>query len=185
MNNSDSFAAEVQALVDRSAITDRLHRYTRGMDRHDREMVRSAYHDDAIDVHGSMAFGVEDFIDWAFAYHAEQLHHQHYLTNVTIELDGDTAHSETYYLFVGRYPDLETPLTLAGGRYVDRFERRSGQWAISKRVCTAEWRTTPPSKLPGRGGTPTVVPEVVVSHDVNDVSYVRPLAVELIVDSRQ
>ena len=45
----NSFAAEVQALVDRSAITDRLHRYTRGMDRHDREMVRSAYHDDAID----------------------------------------------------------------------------------------------------------------------------------------
>ena len=183
LNESDSISADVQALVDRSAITDCLHRYARGMDRLDREMVRSVYHDDAIDVHGSQAFGVENFIDWAFAYHAEQLHHQHYLTNITIELDGDTAHSETYYLFVGRYPDRETPLTLAGGRYVDRFERRSRQWAISKRVCTAEWRTTPSSKLPDRG-TPSVVPEVVVSQDLNDVSYVRPLAVELIVDAR-
>ena len=183
MSNSDAFATEVRALVDRSAITDCLHRYARGMDRHDREMVRSVYHDDAIDVHGSKAFEVEDFIDWAFTYHADQLHHQHYLTNVTIELDGDTAHSETYYLFVGRYRERDTPLTLAGGRYVDRFERRSGQWAISKRVCTAEWRTTPPSKLPDRG-TPMVVPDVVVSHDMNDVSYVRPLAVELIVGFR-
>jgi hypothetical protein len=183
MSNSNSFAAEVRALVDRSAITDCLHRYARGMDRHDRQMVRSVYHDDAIDVHGSMAFEFEDFIDWAFAYHAEQLHHQHYLTNITIELDGDSAHSETYYLFVGRYPDRDTPLTVAGGRYVDRFECRSGRWAISKRVCTAEWRTTPPSKLPDRG-TPTVVPDIVVSHDVTDVSYVRPLAVELIADSR-
>jgi hypothetical protein len=184
MNDSVSFASEVQALVDRSAITDCLHRYARGMDRHDREMVRSVYHHDAIDVHGSKAFGVEDFIDWAFAYHAEQLHHQHYLTNVTIELEDDAAHSETYYLFVARYPDREKPLTVAGGRYVDRFERRSGQWAISKRVCTAEWRTTAPSKLPDRG-TPTVVPEVVVSHDMNDVSYVRPLSVELLADARE
>ncbi len=134
MSNSNSFAAEVRALVDRSAITDCLHRYARGMDRHDRQMVRSVYHDDAIDVHGSMAFEFEDFIDWAFAYHAEQLHHQHYLTNITIELDGDSAHSETYYLFVGRYPDRDTPLTVAGGRYVDLFECRSGRWAISKRV---------------------------------------------------
>jgi len=119
LNESDSISADVQALVDRSAITDCLHRYARGMDRHDREMVRSVYHDDAIDVHGSQAFGVENFIDWAFAYHAEQLHHQHYLTNITIELDGDTAHSETYYLFVGRYPDRETPLTLAGVMWID------------------------------------------------------------------
>jgi hypothetical protein len=179
MHDSDSFAAEIRTLLDRSAITDCLHRYARGMDRHDRDMVRSVYHSDAVDVHGSKAFEVEDFIDWAFAYHAEQLHHQHYVTNVTIELDGDGAHSESYYLFVGRYPDRATPLIFAGGRYVDRFERRSGIWAISRRVGTAEWRTTPQSKLPDRG-TPSVEPAVLVSHDVNDVSYVRPLAVELI-----
>jgi hypothetical protein len=181
MNQSDdgaTLAAQVRELVDRAEIRACLHRYARGMDRHDREMVRSTYHDGAIDVHGSQAFGVEDFIDWALEYHGAQLHHQHYVSNVTIELDGDTAHTESYYLFVGRYADRETPLTVAGGRYVDRFERRDGRWAIATRVCTAEWRTASESKLPDRG-TPHIVPQVFVRHDPDDVSYLRPLAVEL------
>ena len=178
MNGNDILAANVQLLVDRSEILDCLHRYARGMDRHDREMVRSAYHDNAIDVHGSQAFTVEDFIDWAFAYHEQQLHHQHYITNVTIDVGGDTAHSEAYYLFVGRYPDRDIPLVVAGGRYVDRLERRDGRWGIATRVCTAEWRTTPESRLPDRG-IAAVVPEVVLSHDRDDVSYLRPLEVQL------
>lgn len=179
MNGKDEQEAKIQLLLDRSEILECLHRYARGIDRHDREMVRSAYHDDAIDVHGSQAFQVEDFLDWAFAYHEQQLHHQHYLSNVTIEVSGDTAHVETYYLFVGRFPDREIPLTAAGGRYVDRFERKEARWAIATRVCTAEWRTTPESHLPDRGIAP-VVPEVVVSHDLNDVSYVRPLKARLL-----
>ncbi len=145
-------------------------------------MVRSAYHENAIDVHGSKAFTVEDFIDWAFAYHEQQSHHQHYLTNVTIEVDGDTAHTETYYLFVGRYPNPEVPLVVAGGRYVDRLERRDGRWAIATRVCTAEWRTTPESRLPDRG-IPAVVPEIVVSQERDDVSYARPLEAQLLRNS--
>lgn len=87
MNGNDT-QAKSQLLVDRSEILECLHRYARGIDRHDREMVRSAYHDNAIDVHGSQAFTVENFIDWAFAYHEQQLHHQHYLT--TKALRGET-----------------------------------------------------------------------------------------------
>ena len=176
--SESTLASKVQEMVDRTEILNCLHRYTRGMDRHDRELARSAYHEDAIDIHGSMAFGVEDFLDWAFAYHADQSHHQHYLMNPTVEVNGDAAHVETYYYFIGRYPDKETPLTMAGGRYVDRLERREGRWAIVKRVCTAEWRTTAPSKLPDRG-TARVVPSVVVSQGRDDISYARPLDVQL------
>ena len=182
MNGEPSRDTKVQDLVDRAEIHDCLNRYARGMDRHDRGLVRSAYHDGAIDVHGSQAFAAEEFIDWAFAYHEPQMHHQHYLTNVMIEVDGDIAHSECYYLFVARYPDRDTPLTVAGGRYVDRFERKSGRWAISTRVCTAEWRTAPESRLPDRGH-PRVVPEIHVSQDITDVSYVRPLEAELTRDA--
>ncbi len=182
MDVSASMEHRVQDLVDRAEILDSLNRYARGMDRHDRKMVRSAYHDGAIDVHGSQAFEVEEFIDWAFAYHEPQLHHQHFISNVTIEVDGDIAHCECYYLFVARYPDRETPLTMAGGRYVDRFERKGGRWAISTRVCTAEWRAAPKSKLPDRG-RPRVVPEFQVAQDITDVSYVRPLEAELVRDA--
>ena len=183
MSEEDSLGMKVQALVARSEILECLNRYARGMDRHDRELVRSAYHEGAIDVHGSQAFTVEDFINWAFAYHESQLHHQHYITNFTIDVDGDSAHSECYYLFVARYAAREAALTMAGGRYVDRLERRDGRWAIATRVCTAEWRTTPESKLPDRG-RPQIVPEVQVTHDVTDVSYVRPLEVEMLSETR-
>jgi hypothetical protein len=36
------------------------------MDRLDRELVRSAYHDDAIDDHAAFVGPVERFLDWAF-----------------------------------------------------------------------------------------------------------------------
>ena len=178
MNDETKLASKLQELVDRTEILECLQRYTRGMDRLDREMVRSVYHDDAIDVHGSIALPVEDFLDWAFAYHAPQLLHQHYITNHTVEVSGDTAHAETYYLFVGRYPEPDAPMTMAGGRYVDRLERRERRWAIAQRVCTADWRTSVPSRVPDRG-SPAVVPPIVVSRDADDVSYVRPLAVQL------
>jgi ketosteroid isomerase-like protein len=181
MTDDNELSTKLQQLLDRNEILECLHRYARGMDRQDREVVRSVYHDDAIDVHGSIPAPVEQFLDWAFAYHDEQRLHQHYITNDLIELDGDTAHSETYYLFVGRYPDPDTPLIMAGGRYVDRFERRNGQWAIARRVCTAEWRTNPPSRLADVGAA-NVVPPVIVSRDRDDVSYRRPLIVDLAPD---
>ena len=43
------------------------------MDRLDRELARSAYHDDAIDEHGGFVGPVDGFLDWAFAYHAGQI----------------------------------------------------------------------------------------------------------------
>ena len=93
--------AKLDALLDRAEILDCIHRYTRGMDRLDRELVRSAYHDGAIDEHGGFVGPVGDFLDWAFAYHARQVRHQHYVTNSSVELDGDAAHAETYYAAFG------------------------------------------------------------------------------------
>ena len=61
--------------------------HTRGMDRLDRELLRSAYHDDAIDDHVGFVGPVDEFIDWAFTYHAAQTRHQHYLTNHTAEVN--------------------------------------------------------------------------------------------------
>jgi len=82
---------------------------------------------------------VDDFIDWAFAYHSTQTRYQHYLLNHTAEVNGDEAHAETYYLFVGTDREPANHMTLSGGRYVDRVERRDGRWAIVDRVCVVEW----------------------------------------------
>jgi hypothetical protein len=163
---------DIQELSDRTEILECMHRYTRGMDRLDRALVLSAYHDDAVDDHIGYSGPVEGFVDWAFEYHATQIRHQHYITNHSVEIDGDEAHTETYYLFIGTERTEGAPLTVFGGRYVDRLERREGRWAIVVRRCLVEWATSPASLLPvegaGLGGT--------VARDGSDASYDRPLA---------
>ncbi|MGV0785551.1 nuclear transport factor 2 family protein [Mycolicibacterium sp. XJ2] len=164
----------LQALCDRADIFDCMHRYARGMDRRDRELVRSAYHDGAVDEHIGFVGPVDDFIEWAFAYHETQPRYQHYLLNHTADITGDQAHAETYYLFVGTDRAPANHLTVNGGRYIDRLERRDGRWAIAARVCVVEWHTE---------GTTLITDETMgfladiltVAHDRSDISYERPL----------
>jgi hypothetical protein len=144
------------------------------MDRRDRALLRSAYHDGAVDDHIGFVGEVDDFIDWAFAYHSMQTRYQHYIINHTAEVSGDEAHAETYYIFVGTDRQPENHLTLAGGRYIDRLERRGGRWAIVDRVCTAEWTAESTSQvteeliamLPGTR---------LAAQGPSDPSYTRPL----------
>lgn len=86
------------------------------MDRLDRKLLGSAYHDGAIDDHVGFVGVVDDFIDWAFEYHASLTRHQHYLMNHSAEIAGDEAHTETYYVFVGTDRDPTKPLIISGGR---------------------------------------------------------------------
>lgn len=133
----ESLAKSVQELLDRQQIEAALLRYCRGVDRHDKELMLSAYHPDAIDDHGMVVLQAEAFVDWALAYHAEHNPMTHHaITNLTIDLDGDAAHSECYFMFIGTA--VATPSQLAFGRYVDRLERRDGRWAIAARFCFTE-----------------------------------------------
>jgi ketosteroid isomerase-like protein len=123
---------------DRHAIHAALLRYTRGVDRHDKALMMSAYHPDAIDEHGVAVGDPDQFSDWAIDWHGEfQFQHQHIINNTTIELEGDVAHVETYYTFFAENRD--GPPSLAFGRYIDRFERRDGDWRIAYRVCVNQY----------------------------------------------
>ena len=136
-NLSPELVAFVKQQKDRQEIWDCLVRYTRGLDRHDKELMASAYHPDAWDDHGLKSASGSDFCDWAIGFHGQiQTHHQHFIANHTVELDGNTAHAETYYFFWGE--NIEGPPSLAFGRYVDRFEKRDGRWAIAYRRCITE-----------------------------------------------
>src|SRR5450432_1413207 len=100
MTDDAALHKKLQEMSDRADILDLIHRYARGIDRRDRAMVRSVFHDDAIDDHAAFCGPVEEFLDWAFEVPHLQTWHQHYLTNHMADLDGDQAHTETYYLFV-------------------------------------------------------------------------------------
>ena len=87
--------------------------------------------------------------------------------------DGDVAHAETYYLFVGRNRD-ETNW-VAGGRYVDRLERRDGAWRIALRCNAVEWSGMIPTLPIPFADVPDVRRNGAASRSRDDLSYRRPL----------
>ena len=168
-----SLPMTLQELSDRQEILDCLLRYCRGVDRFDRELVLSAYHPDAIDDHGTFVGGPLAFVEWAFYYHREhQISQHHMIFNTSIELAGDVAHTETYWQFFGE--NRVKPNILAIGRYIDRFERRGGRWAIAARVCISECvNQIDEAVIPeGRRTARTAHPS---TRDRQDISYQRPL----------
>jgi len=116
--------------------------YCRGIDRMDPVLVRSCYHDDATDDHGSAIRTADDYVAWAFRLLRRYEMTMHLVANMSIEVTGDVALAETYGISFHRTaPDqpMDPKLNLISGfRFVDRFERR-GEWRIAKRVITAEW----------------------------------------------
>ena len=168
---------QVQALVDRQAIADCLTAYCRGVDRQDRALLLSAYHADAWDDHAVFCGPAADFADWAIDFHSKyQIGHHHYILNHSCELDGDVAHTETYYLFAGT--NREGPdLVLSGGRYIDRFERRDGRWAIAARKCVIEWTAGLDKMEQAPAYLAALRSSGSTSRDKDDVSYERPLQV--------
>jgi hypothetical protein len=128
----------IARLLDKEEIREALLHYTRGIDRHDVSLMARAYHADATDDHGDYIGPAAGFIEHANRVHAEGFFaHQHYVGNHTIDLDGDAARAETYFLASLRRNDGAT--MLCGGRYIDKLERREGKWAITHRTSMLEW----------------------------------------------
>jgi hypothetical protein len=166
--------ARLEHLLDRQDILDCLTRFSRGMDRFDRELFLSAFHPDAAISAGSFVGGPVDLYDWASALHEQgQSATHHNLLNLTCDIDGDTAHTETYYLFVGRNRD-ETNW-MAGGRYIDRLERRNGEWKIALRCNAVEWSGMLPATALPFEDVPDLHRNGAPSRSREDLSYRRPL----------
>jgi hypothetical protein len=167
----------LQELVDKQDIVDVIHRYCRGIDRFDRELALSAYHSDAVEDHGIVVMKAADFVDWALSMHAE-LHvaHTHVVSNISIDLDGDTAHVESYYRAFCE--SKVKPNMVTAGRYVDRFERRDGKWAIAARFCISESLFKLDDFEFPEGVAAMLKSAGPAERSKSDVSYERPLKVK-------
>jgi hypothetical protein len=134
-------AALLRALAGRHAVQDVLLRYCRGVDRRDYALVRSCYHDDAYDFHGSYEGGPDGFIEH-LKRNARWDRTMHVIANQLIEVDGDVARCESYCVSYHRRDPTGTEEAedmVIGLRYVDRVERRKGEWRIARRICAMEW----------------------------------------------
>jgi hypothetical protein len=131
--------AALQALLDREAIRECLYRYCRGIDRVDEAALRAAYWEDASDCHGAWKGSAAGFIDQALARLRQGGLRVHQVTNVAIELDGDRAGVESSFLALQITAAKPLLQTFLAGRYLDRFERRRGEWRIAARTVVYDW----------------------------------------------
>ena len=133
--------AELRTLLDRAQIHDALMRYCRGVDRGDGELVMSALHPDATLDLGRGPMPAAALAEGVTKIAAAGT--MHFIGNEYVEVDGDTAYGETYFISYATLTDSGEPGKLAirarGGRYLDRWERRDGEWKIARRVLVDEW----------------------------------------------
>ena len=133
---------DLERLLDERAIERRLVDYCRGVDRGDAALVASVYHPDGTDDHGSFKGLGVDFANYVTRRLAERYEAtMHSISNVAISFTGpDSARVECHVCACHRANDDRGPTLMTfGGRYVDRFERRGGEWKIAHRAVVHEW----------------------------------------------
>lgn len=164
----------LETIQTREAIRDCLTRFCRGMDRFDRELFLSAFHSDAIIAAGPFVGSPADCYDWAKELHTQgQKATQHCILNITLDIQNDTIHVETYYQFLARNSDDSN--WLASGRYIDRFDLRNSQWKIAIRNNIIEWSGNVPSLPLPFADISDLNDNGSAEREKTDISYKRPL----------
>ena len=164
-----SLEQQVQRLLDQQEIQRILHLYCRAIDRLDLALLKSLYHPDATDEHGVFVGNAHAFAGFIMSKMAEVTTYGfHTITQSIIDVRGDVAAGESTYLAYHRIGagfenisrffgptyahrseqagtlEIEHEF-IAGGRYIDRFERREGVWRIARRKITNEWQQCQPT----------------------------------------
>jgi hypothetical protein len=158
---------EIQNVVDAHHIYDVLTRYCRALDRCDVELFKEVYWADAMDDHGIFSGNAHEFAEFMVAFAKKYyLATQHAICNVSYDIQGDRARTESYlvaYHRISTEPEVmlgvfgktyceehrnskaPTHDFIFGGRYLDRFAKRNAVWRMSERVVTMEWNIMRPT----------------------------------------
>jgi hypothetical protein len=141
----DLMVSDSGALEAKQEITEIIYKYCRAVDRMDRQLALSVWHQDGTADWGEMYQGSgSGFIDWVWNAHAEFERHSHQISNILIQVDGDHAVSESYVtVALWARPDALRVVEMVGrGRYADRWSRRGGRWAIDHRRYISDLQTS-------------------------------------------
>ena len=144
---TDDMDIAVQQLLDKQAIAEVLYRRARAGDRSDAELAHGCYHEGATERHGLFDGTATEFIDVVSFTRPKPgspiKSMLHVVTNILAEFqDADRAFVESYHVAYATLNDGKD--SVIGGRYLDRFERREGRWAIVHRDVIFDWSRQEP-----------------------------------------
>jgi hypothetical protein len=171
----DYNAADMREYLDREAIRDILARYAHAIDRLDAKLLESVYWPDGIDDHGVFKGTRDEFVTWVIPVLRQSIAiSQHFLGNMLIRIDGNTASVETYFQAYHRWvhDDGSQPTdVIHGGRYLDRMEKRGKEWRIKYRIAAFDYlREWPDSNNWDDNARHMRTPEHRGAHSPNDPS---------------
>ena len=136
----DATGDDLRALLDRDRIRQCIERLARGEDRRNGDMIKAAYWPDSITDYGVFKGDFDAYYAWVIPGADAITNTQHVLGQTYTELDGDRAKAETHVVSYHRVNMGEEERdTCIGGRYLDVFERRNGEWRIAERTMLYDW----------------------------------------------
>ena len=132
---------DLAEVAHRLAIFDVLAQHSRGVDRADEAILKSAYWPDATVAYGGFNGNAHEFCAMlpTAIRRFERTHHA--ITNIAIAIDGHDARVETY-VTANHYNKAETGSDTEMaffGRYLDRMQCRGQAWKILHRRVVMDW----------------------------------------------
>jgi ketosteroid isomerase-like protein len=128
---------------DRIAIADTLQRYATCIDALDFAGLGNVFTDDAVVEYGGYPTmtGIETAA-WLQEHTKHTAWHQHMVTVADVQLDGDSAHTITYFI-AHAVPKTDTEtVRLSVGEYRDTVCRTAAGWRICERRQNTRWKET-------------------------------------------
>jgi hypothetical protein len=136
----ESITEELESFLEREKIRDCIGRLARGEDRRDAEIIRACYWPDSTSDYGVFFGTFDQYLAWVVPGSPVIPVTQHVLGQSIIDLKGGKALAETQVVSYHRVNMGEEERdTVIGGRYLDRVEKRDGQWRIAQRTMLYDW----------------------------------------------
>lgn len=135
---------KLQQLLDKQEIGEVIQRYCRTLDWLDAEGQASCYWPDAHIEYGFFTGSAEAFLPVVMETERSLARRWHMLSQPLIRFRSTaSASSECYGIFGGGRAQEDGSIAgdMIGGRYLDEWEKRTGEWRISARTYILDWKS--------------------------------------------
>jgi 3-phenylpropionate/cinnamic acid dioxygenase small subunit len=146
-------AGELRTLIEERAVLRALHTYAHAMDYGDETAWVACFTADAVfdvvevvggrRVHREEGHG--DLARYVAAYPKPPQFRKHIVVDPIIDIRGDEADVEAYWLLLQRHDADGTPIIAAFGHYRDLLVKQDGRWLIARRMADVEATTAAPA----------------------------------------